>query len=107
MQTEYAVVGTSVPRTGLADKVSGAADYTADLKRPGMLYARVLRSPHAHARVVRIDTETAKRLPGVHAILTHHDVPICCRWSRCCGLSVMKWRSLRQKAKPWPRMPCA
>ena len=40
MQTEYAVVGTSVPRTGLADKIRGMADYTADLKRPGMLYAR-------------------------------------------------------------------
>jgi CO/xanthine dehydrogenase Mo-binding subunit len=75
MQTEYAVIGTSVPRMGLADKVSGMADYTADLKRPGMLYARVLRSPHAHARVVQIDTEAAKRLPGVHAVLTHHDVP--------------------------------
>ena len=75
MQPEYAVVGTSVPRMGLADKIRGAADYTADLKRPGMLYARVLRSPHAHARVVQIDTEAAKHLPGVHAVLTYHDVP--------------------------------
>ena len=75
MQTEYTVVGTSVPRTGLADKVRGVAEYTADLKRPGMLYAQVLRSPHPHARVVQIDTEAAKQLTGVHGILTHHNVP--------------------------------
>ena len=73
--TEYVVVGTSVPRTGLADKVRGAAAYTADLKRPGMLYAQVLRSPHAHATITRIETEAAKQAPGVHAVLTHHDVP--------------------------------
>ncbi len=75
MQTEYAVVGTAMPRLGLADKVRGTACYTADLKRPGMLYGRILRSPHAHARVVHIETDEAARLPGVHAVLTHHDVP--------------------------------
>lgn len=55
MQTEYAVIGASPPRTGLADKIRGEAVYTADLKLPDMLYARVLRSPHAHARVLRVD----------------------------------------------------
>lgn len=75
MQTEYAVVGATVPRLGLADKLCGQADYTADLKRPGMLYGRVLRSPHAHARIVHIDSAEALRLPGVHAVLTYRDVP--------------------------------
>ncbi|HEY7496028.1 MAG TPA: molybdopterin cofactor-binding domain-containing protein [Candidatus Tectomicrobia bacterium] len=75
MEQELTVVGTAVPRLGLADKVRGRARYTADLKRPGMLYGRVLRSPHAHARIVRIDTTDAARLPGVHAVLTHQDVP--------------------------------
>lgn len=75
MEHELAVVGTAVPRSGLADKVLGRARYTADLKRPGMLYGRVLRSPHAHARIIGVDTTAAARLPGVHAVLTHHDVP--------------------------------
>jgi CO/xanthine dehydrogenase Mo-binding subunit len=75
MQSEYAVVGTSPPRTGLAGKVRGEAVYTADLKQRGMLYARILRSPHAHARVLQVHTDAALRLPGVHAVLTYRDVP--------------------------------
>src|SRR3989441_11733748 len=75
MSTDLAVVGTVVPRMGLADKVQGKTRYTADLKRPGMLYGRVLRSPHAHARIVHIDVAEAVRLPGVHAVLTYRDVP--------------------------------
>src|SRR5919109_5233580 len=75
MDQELAVVGASVPRLGLAAKVRGQARYTADLKRPGMLYGRVLRSPHAHARIVHLDTSEAERVPGVHAVLTHRDVP--------------------------------
>ncbi len=75
MEQELAVVGVAVPRLGLADKVRGQARYTADLKRPGMLYGRVLRSPHAHARIVHLDTSEAERVPGVHAVLTHRDVP--------------------------------
>jgi len=75
MSADLAVVGTAIPRLGLTDKVQGKARYTADLKRPGMLYGCVLRSPHAHARVVHIDVAEAVRLPGVHAVLTYHDVP--------------------------------
>ncbi len=75
MQTEYAIIGTSPPRTGLAEKIRGEAVYTADLKHPDMLYARVLRSPHAHARVIHVDVDNAMRLPGVHAIVTYRDVP--------------------------------
>ncbi|MEE8396330.1 MAG: xanthine dehydrogenase family protein molybdopterin-binding subunit, partial [bacterium] len=68
-------VGKPVARIGLADKIVGKAKYTADLKRPGMLYARVLRSPHPHARIVEIDPSGAAAMPGVHAVLTHLDVP--------------------------------
>jgi xanthine dehydrogenase YagR molybdenum-binding subunit len=50
-------------------KVSGAARYTYDQRLPGMLYARILRCPHAHARVTKIDTAAALRIPGVHAIV--------------------------------------
>src|SRR2546427_8979185 len=75
MSTSLAVVGTVIPRMGLVDKVRGQARYTADLKRPGMLYGRVLRSPHAHARIVHLDTAEVERVPGVHAVLTYQDVP--------------------------------
>ncbi|MGQ4807242.1 putative xanthine dehydrogenase molybdenum-binding subunit XdhA [Candidatus Entotheonellaceae bacterium PAL068K] len=75
MEPQLAVVGATVPRLGLLHKVRGQARYTADLKRPGMLYGRVLRSPHAHARIVEIDTSEAAASPGVHAVLTHDDVP--------------------------------
>src|SRR5215475_5239249 len=75
MSTDLAVVGTVVPRMGLVDRVQGKTRYTADLKRPGMLYGRVLRSPHAHARIVHLETSEAERIPGVHAVLTYQDVP--------------------------------
>lgn len=75
MSTACTVVGTTVPRVGLLDKAQGKARYTADLKRPGMLYGRVLRSPYAHARIMHIDAAEAMRLPGVHAVLTYRDVP--------------------------------
>ncbi len=69
------IVGTSVPRLGLAGKVMGALRYTADLKLPGMLYGKVLRSPHAHARIARIDAARAEAMPGVYAVITHADAP--------------------------------
>ena len=62
------IVGMSVPRVGLADKVRGEIRYTADLKLPGMLYGKVVRSPHAHARIVRIATARAEAMPGVCAV---------------------------------------
>jgi CO/xanthine dehydrogenase Mo-binding subunit len=69
------LIGQSLPRHSLDAKVRGSAAYTADLKRPAMLYGRILRSPHPHARVLRIDTSRALALPGVHAAVTHEDVP--------------------------------
>ena len=62
-------------RPDALDKATGRALYAADLAVEGMLHARALRSPHAHAEIVRIDTERARRLPGVEAILTARDVP--------------------------------
>jgi xanthine dehydrogenase molybdenum-binding subunit len=55
------------------EKASGAAVYTADIKLPGMLYARVLTSPHPHARILRMDTGGAEAYPGVRAILRYDD----------------------------------
>ena len=56
-------------------KVTGTFAYSSDLEVAGMLWGHTVRSPHAHARVVGIDASDALRLPGVHAVLTHEDVP--------------------------------
>ena len=56
-------------------KVTGEFAYASDLQAPGMLWGHTLRSPHAHARIVAIDISEALAMPGVHAVLTHDDVP--------------------------------
>jgi xanthine dehydrogenase molybdenum-binding subunit len=68
-------VGKRLARPDVAAKATGAAVYGADVTLPGMLVGRILTSPHAHARVVRIDTSRARSLPGVAAVITHEDVP--------------------------------
>ncbi|MFG2978625.1 molybdopterin-dependent oxidoreductase [Streptomyces sp. NPDC048331] len=55
--------------------VTGTARYTFDVEVPGLLHMKLLRSPHPHARIVDIDTRDALQVPGVHAVLTHHDSP--------------------------------
>jgi xanthine dehydrogenase YagR molybdenum-binding subunit len=62
------VIGKATPRIDGRLKVTGAARYTADVRLPGMLWARVVRSPHPHARIRSIDTSAAERLPGVKAV---------------------------------------
>jgi CO/xanthine dehydrogenase Mo-binding subunit/aerobic-type carbon monoxide dehydrogenase small subunit (CoxS/CutS family) len=71
------VVGRSVPRTDVLDKVTGRARYVTDLELPGMAHARLLRSPYAHARIVRIDTSRAREIDGVLAVLTGADLTWC------------------------------
>jgi len=71
----YKFVGKSVPRLEGADKVSGKMRYAADVEIPGALWAKILRSPLPHARIVKIDTSRAAKLPGVHAIITGADIP--------------------------------
>jgi xanthine dehydrogenase YagR molybdenum-binding subunit len=66
---ESAVLGKRLTRIDGPEKVSGRAKYTYDINRPGMLHARILRSPHAHARVVSIDLSAAQKAPGVKAAL--------------------------------------
>ncbi|MEV5306768.1 xanthine dehydrogenase family protein molybdopterin-binding subunit [Streptomyces diastaticus] len=68
-------LGVSLPLAEARAKTEGTFPYAADLWAEGLLWAAVLRSPHAHARVVSIDTGQAARMPGVHAIVTHEDVP--------------------------------
>jgi CO/xanthine dehydrogenase Mo-binding subunit len=68
-------IGESVLRHDAPPKVRGEFAYSSDLQAPGMLWGRTLRSPHPHARVVSVDVGPALALPGVHAVLTHEDVP--------------------------------
>ncbi len=63
------LIGTSVKRLDGPDKVSGRAKYTLDINRPGMIYARMIRSPYPHARIVSIDFSEAQKAPGVKATL--------------------------------------
>jgi len=64
----YALIGTDVERLDGPDKAAGRAKYTQDVHLPGMLYARVVRCPHAHARITRLDTSAARRVPGFKAL---------------------------------------
>jgi len=72
---EYKVIGTSPLRHDGVDKVTGRAAYGADIRLPGMLYGAVLRSQHAHAKILSIDTSEAEKLHGVHAVITAKDLP--------------------------------
>ncbi|MCH8897095.1 MAG: xanthine dehydrogenase family protein molybdopterin-binding subunit [Chloroflexi bacterium] len=71
---EYKVVGTRPIRHDGADKVTGKALYSADTNLPGLLQGKILRSPHAHARIKKLDTSKAEALPGVRAVVTAADL---------------------------------
>ena len=72
----FSVIGTRPIRHDGVDKVTGQAAYGADIAWPGMLHGAVLRSPHAHARIVRVDTSVARAMPGVKAVIAGPDVPL-------------------------------
>jgi CO/xanthine dehydrogenase Mo-binding subunit len=72
---EVGRIGEVVPRGDGEPKVKGQFAYSSDLSAPGMLWGHTLRSPHAHARILTIDVSAAVGMPGVHAVLTHADVP--------------------------------
>lgn len=68
-------IGHRIPRIDARAKVTGATAFPTDHYLPDMLIGKALRSAHAHASIVRLDTSNALELPGVHAVLTHHDIP--------------------------------
>ena len=74
-EVEYDVVGQRPVRPDGVDKVTGRAQYGADLNLAGLLHGRVLRSPHAHARIRSVDTSKAEALAGVRAVVTAGDLP--------------------------------
>jgi CO/xanthine dehydrogenase Mo-binding subunit len=69
----YQIVGQPIPRTDNIGKVTGEARYTSDVLLPGTLWAKTLRSPYSHARILRIDTSRAETAPGVRAVITGKD----------------------------------
>jgi CO/xanthine dehydrogenase Mo-binding subunit len=72
---EYAVVGKGITRIDADVRVTGKAIFGDDVQLPGLLHGKVLRSPHAHARILRLDTSKAEGLPGVKAVVTAKDAP--------------------------------
>jgi CO/xanthine dehydrogenase Mo-binding subunit len=74
-QLELGRIGESAKRVDAIPKTTGEFAYSSDLHAAGMLWGHTLRSPHAHARILELDYSEALTMPGVHALLTHEDVP--------------------------------
>ncbi|MEK1945709.1 MAG: xanthine dehydrogenase family protein molybdopterin-binding subunit, partial [Ensifer adhaerens] len=72
---DFKIVGKSVRRDDVLEKVTGEAQYTGDVKLPGMLHGKIKRAAIAHARIKSIDISKALAYPGVKAVLTHETVP--------------------------------
>ncbi|MBT3766246.1 MAG: xanthine dehydrogenase family protein molybdopterin-binding subunit, partial [Rhodospirillales bacterium] len=73
--SNYKWVGSNTPRPDGVDKVTGRARYGDDMILPGMLHAKILRSPHAHAKIISIDTSEAEGMKGVKAVMTSAAIP--------------------------------
>jgi len=72
---KFSVIGQSLPKIDAWAKVTGETRFADDMVLPRMAHAKLLRSPHAHARIKRIDTSRARAVPGVYAVITGHDLP--------------------------------
>src|SRR6195952_3900804 len=88
------VVGTRPIRPDGVDKVTGRAVFAADTRASGMLWGKVLRSPHAHARIISIDTKKAEALTGVYGIVTAADFPAIASEEAFVGEGPMNFRDL-------------
>lgn len=120
MNSKRSTVGKSLKKVDGFKLVTGRPAFTDDIHLPGMLIGKILPSPHAHARIRKIDTSKAKALPGVHAVLTYKDVPRVphttagqswpepsrttptCSIPRCAS-SAIAWPPSPPKAGPSPR----
>src|SRR5580698_4156889 len=92
--SDLKVVGTRPIRPDGVDKVTGRAVFAADTRAAGMLWGKILRSPHAHARIVSIDTSKAEKLPGVKAVVTAADFPEIASEEAFVGEGPMNFRDL-------------
>src|SRR5713101_7983643 len=85
------LVGTRLPRVEGSAKVTGALKYACDIYLPRMVYAKVLRSPYANAKIVKIDTSKAAAYPGVLAVITAKDIPNMPREASSRGRAVLAY----------------
>ena len=91
----FKVIGTQPRRYEAADKVLGRSTFGADVRLPGTLYAKVLRSPHAHARIRSIDTSRADALDGVYATVTGKNLPAVADYTAQLGEGTVNFKHLR------------
>ena len=100
--TEHRVVNTSHPQVDALSKVSGQRKYISDIRLPGMLWGHVVRSKCPHARIEKIETRKALKLPGVKAVITAADTP-----RIPCGPFVPDWEILAQTVVRYEGQPVA
>jgi CO/xanthine dehydrogenase Mo-binding subunit len=101
--SDLKVVGTRPIRPDGVEKVTGRAQFGADMKMAGMLWGKVLRSPHAHANIVSIDTSKAEKLPGVRAVVTSKDFPHIPSEEAFVGEGPMNFRDLLRNCMAWDK----
>lgn len=95
MAKAQSVIGAPVARVEGAEKVSGRALYAADIQLPGVLWGKILRSPHPHARIVRADDSRARKVEGVRAVITGQDVSGRYRGKSIRDIPVLCWDKVR------------
>jgi 4-hydroxybenzoyl-CoA reductase subunit alpha len=92
----YSHIGKAIRRVDGVEKVTGAAKYTVDIKPPGVLCGKLLRSPHPHARILHIETGKARKLLGVHGIITAEETK---------KISYSNWRRYPHLMDEYPLAP--
>jgi len=101
----YKTVGKAVPRLEGAEKVTGQTRYAADIDVPDALWAKLLRSPLPHARILKVDSSQATQLPGVHAVISGADIPLVLTGLRMKDMPVLARDRVRYVENPWQRWP--
>jgi len=101
--SDLKVVGTRPVRPDGVEKVTGRAQFGADMRMAGMLWGKVLRSPHAHAKIVSIDASKAEKLPGVKAVVTSKDFPHIANEEAFVGEGPMNFRDLSRNCLAWDK----
>jgi CO/xanthine dehydrogenase Mo-binding subunit len=101
--SDLKVVGTRPVRPDGVEKVTGRAQFGADMRMAGMLWGKVLRSPHAHAKIISIDTSKAEKLPGVKGVITSKDFPHIPSEEAFVGEGPMNFRDLARNCMAWDK----
>jgi CO/xanthine dehydrogenase Mo-binding subunit len=96
----YKLVGKAVPRLEGAEKVTGKTRYAADVEIPDALWAKLLRSPLPHARILKVDTSKAMQIPGVHAVISSADIPPVLTGLRMKDMPVLARERVRYVGEP-------